>query len=205
MKDLLKAQRWWVDWDSNQILNFFALKQRGFFERKIQISLLVILFMSQKSWKKSLKHFRTKGLKNIVIDHLEKNSDFSKIFSFSFQEKGDFAHTFGGLFIDFVVRVLVDIGAGYNDTVGTPSARDSSAEHLIARDATFMSSLRFGRNMSIIIVRKSNSGVGESFTSDWKLNRQKGCFSELANSLEVTVFFSLQICSIGSRLSKNFK
>ena len=42
-------------------------------------------------------------------------------------------------------------------------------------------------------VRKSNSGVGESFTSDWKLNRQKGCFSELANSLEVTVNFSLQI------------
>ena len=41
-------------------------------------------------------------------------------------------------------------------------------------------------------VSKSNSGVGESFTSDRKLNRQKGCFSELANSLEVTVNFSLQ-------------
>ena len=51
-------------------------------------------------------------------------------------------------------------------------------------------------------VRKSNSGVGESFTSDWKLNRQKGCFSELANSLEVTVYFSLRICSIGSHLPK---
>ena len=51
-------------------------------------------------------------------------------------------------------------------------------------------------------VRKSNSGVGESFTSDWKLNRQKGCFSELASSLEVTVYFSLHICSIGSRLPK---
>ena len=54
-------------------------------------------------------------------------------------------------------------------------------------------------------VRKSNSGIGESFTSDWKLNRQKGYFSELADSFVVTVNFSLQICSIGSRLSKNFK
>ena len=56
-----------------------------------------------------------------------------------------------------------------------------------------------------ITVRKSNSGLGESFISNWKLNRQKGCFSELADSFVVTVNFSLQICSIGSRLSKNFK
>ena len=48
-------------------------------------------------------------------------------------------------------------------------------------------------------VRKSHSRAGESFTSDWKLNRQKGCFSELANSLEVTDFFSI-CCSFGSRL-----
>ena len=41
-------------------------------------------------------------------------------------------------------------------------------------------------------VRKSNSGLGESFNSNWKLSRKKGCFSELANSLEVTVYFSLR-------------
>ena len=58
------------------------------------------------------------------------------------------------------------------------------------------------RRKSFVHVRKSNSGVGESFTSDWKLNRQKGCFSELANSLEVTVILSLQICSFGSRFPK---
>ena len=51
-------------------------------------------------------------------------------------------------------------------------------------------------------VTKSISGHGESFTSNLKLNRQKGCFSELANSLEVTVNFSLHVCSIGSRLPK---
>ena len=51
-------------------------------------------------------------------------------------------------------------------------------------------------------VRKSNSGLRESFTSNWKLNRQKGCFSELSNSLEVTVIFSLPVESIGSRLPK---
>ena len=51
-------------------------------------------------------------------------------------------------------------------------------------------------------VRKSNSGLGESFTSNWKLNRQKGCFSELADSFVVTVYFSLQICSFGSRFPK---
>ena len=42
------------------------------------------------------------------------------------------------------------------------------------------------------VCKKIQFGVGESFTSNWKLNRQKGCFSELANSLEVTVNFSLQ-------------
>ena len=54
---------------------------------------------------------------------------------------------------------------------------------------------RLGHNQSIDnspdTVRKSNSRLGEAFTSNWKLNR-KGCFRELANSLESTVDLSLQ-------------
>ena len=56
---------------------------------------------------------------------------------------------------------------------------------------------KHGTRKKTATVRKSNSWVGESFTSDWKLNRQEGCFSELVNSLEVTVSFSHQDCSIG--------
>ena len=51
-----------------------------------------------------------------------------------------------------------------------------------------------------VTVRKSSSVLGDNFTFNWKLNRQTGCFSESANSLEVTVHFSLHACSLGPRL-----
>ena len=54
-------------------------------------------------------------------------------------------------------------------------------------------------------VRKSNSGLGESFTSNCKLNRQKGCFSELPNSLKVTVNFSFQMLLFRLASSKKFE
>ena len=93
-----------------------------------------------------------------------------------------------------------------NDLVSSLSKISSSS----GRDNPFMNrsrkcSCRCSACETLASCKKIQFGVGERFTSNWKLNRQKGCFSELANSLEVTVNSSLRIKLFWLTVSKNFE